>query len=317
MKKYLLSFVLVLAMLVSFCFIVYGIDMQSIRIEYITDDGVLENAQFSIYRIGDVYENTIIPNGIFDRYSVSFDISDAEKLNTLAVTLSAYILRDNIVADKTDVTDNYGTVDFDGEKFAHGAYLYMAQKHLQYENIYFCEPVIVILPYGDADNIIVKAKYESVPENTESVSVSYKVLKAWDDDGSNFRPVEIEAQLLRDGEIYDSVILNDDNNWRYQWDNLSSLYHWTVTEKTVENGYIVSLSENERAFVLLNSIEENTKYEDNTVSATETVPTTTPDDSELTQTGMLMWPVPYIACIGVLLLIVGYVFYRKSENANE
>lgn len=314
-----------------FSFTSFASNGQKITIEYISTDGPLQDASFSIYRIGDVSGSKIIPNSVFDEYSVSFDISDAEKMTTLAKTVSAYALRDDIVPDFTDITDKNGIADFDGHFFEDGAYLYIGEKHFQNGNIYFCEPVIVVLPYGNGDGVISKPKYEVVPEDTESISVAYRLLKAWHEDEENNRPPEIEVQLLRDGEIYDTVTLNIDNNWRHQWDNLSARYHWTVTEKDVAHGYLVSLSQNEKTFLLVNSItnEEDTTLPDEsttvpvdttspsetTTSPTET--TTQPNEPELPQTGALRWPIPYLACAGVLLFIVGFATFRKSELADE
>lgn len=314
-----------------FSFTSFALNGQKITIEYISTDGPVTNASFSIYRIGDVSGNRIIPNSVFGSYSVSFDISDAEKMLTLAQTVSAYALRDDIVPDLTDTTDRNGIADFDGHVFEDGAYLYIGEKHFQNGNIYFCEPVIVVLPYGDSDSVISKPKYEVVPEDTESISVAYRVLKGWQNDAENNRPPEIRVQLLRDGEIYDTVTLNIDNNWRHQWDNLSARYHWTVTEKDVANGYFVSLSKNEKTFLLVNSVpeeedttspdesttepEDTTSPSESTTSTTET--TTKPDEPELPQTGALRWPIPYLACVGVFLFIVGFATYRKSELADE
>lgn len=331
MKKIICCiFTIIMLMSCFFSISSFAANGQKITIEYVSTDGPLDNVSFSIYRIGDVSGSKIIPNSIFDDYSVSFDISDSEKLTTLAKTVSAYALRDDITPDFTDITNENGVADFDGRVFDAGAYLYVAEKHFQYGNIYFCEPVIIVLPYGDEDSIVSKPKYEVVPEDGESISVAYRVLKGWKNDEENVRPPEIQVQLLRDGEIYDTVTLNIENNWRYQWDNLSSRYHWTVTEKDVAPGYLVSLSQNEKTLLLVNSVpdEEDTTVPDEPTTDTESTTspaqttspsetTTTPDEPELPQTGALRWPIPYIACAGVFLFIVGYATYRKSETADE
>lgn len=331
MKKIICCiFTVIMILSCFFSFSSFAANGQKITIEYISTDGPMQNASFSIYRIGDVSGGKIIPNNVFDAYSVSFDISDAEKMTTLAQTVSAYALRDDILPDFTDTTDKNGIADFDGHFFEDGAYLYIGEKHIQNGNIYFCEPVIVVLPYGNGDSVISKPKYEVVPEDTESISVAYRVLKGWQNDTENNRPPEIEVQLLRDGEIYDTVTLNKENNWRHQWDNLSVRYHWTVTEKDVSPGYLVSLSQNEKTLFLVNSApkEEDTSIPDESTSEPEdstspsetTSPdetTTQPDEPELPQTGALRWPIPYLACAGVFLFIVGFATYRKSELADE
>lgn len=310
-------------------FNVFGESQQKFVIKYGTEQGMLENVKFSLYKIGTVKENNIIPNSFFETYPVSFDISDSEKLNSLSLTLSAYLQRDKIVPDYIDYTDENGIADFNGETFSSGAYLYIGEKHFQYDNIYFCEAAIVVLPYGESDKVVTKPKYEVVPDSMESISISYKVLKAWYADDLRNRPTYIEAQLLRDGEIYDTVILNDENNWRYEWKNLSSRYQWLVTEKIVSDGYNVSLAKNEKTYLLKNSqtdeekttltvLETTKQNETTTKTETTAIKTTEPDNNgDLPQTGALKWPIPYLSCVGMLLFIAGYVVYRKSEMTDE
>lgn len=326
-----------------FGFSALGAGEQKLTVSYSTNEENLQGAVFYLYRIGDVSGTKVIPSDTYKAYSVSYDISDAEKMTALAVTLSAYILRDDIAADYTDTTDVNGIADFDGAAIPKGVYILMAYKHRQNETTYFCEPSIVVLPYGDEDRVAVKPKFEAVPDDTKTVSVSYRVLKSWVEDQDRIRPVEIEVELLRDGEIYDTVMLNESNNWRYQWDNLSVFYHWTVTEKHVVGGYVVSLSQYEKTLLLTNSgggpgeeettaPEDTTEPQDTTGKDDVTTPgdtttpsgvtepsTTTPpeEEPELPVTGTLRWPIPYLALIGVFLFIVGYAKYRKSEIAYE
>lgn len=337
MKKIMCFIISVLLLFSLLSVTAFASDNQQIIIAYDTDDGPLADVKFSVYRLGDVAGTRIIPDSSFSSYSVSFDISDAEKISSLALTLSAYALRDKIPPDHTDRTDENGVADFDGEYFEAGAYLYLGEKHFQYDNIYFCEATIIILPYGEGDSVTSKPKYEVTPDDPENITVSYKILKSWYEDDPGKRPVYIEVQLLRDGEVYDTVILDDSNNWRYQWTGLSSKYHWIVAEKIVAQGYVVSLSKNEKTYLMSNSTPD---AEDSTIPIESTTfddPPTAPDDStvpddsttsvsttsadgggdDLPQTGALKWPVPYLACIGLILFIAGFVTYRKSELADE
>lgn len=338
----------------AFAFMAYGVQAQKLTVDYSTSEEKLEGAVFHIYRLGEVKGNQIVPNDTFSPYRVNFDISDTEKMTSLALTVSAYILRDDITPLYTDTSDENGIVNFDGTTFEKGAYIIMAEKHRQNECTYFCDPSLVILPYGDKDEVNIKPKYEAVPDDTETVSVSYKVLKAWvETDYGDEKAVEIEVELLRDGDIYDTVILNEGNNWRYQWDDLSVFYHWTVTEKYVLGGYVVSLSRYEKSLLLTNSgsgygegetpttTETTTAHSEssdspdgttspnntestlpdsttNSISTTETDTSGTPEqEPELPVTGMLRWPIPYLAMVGMFLFIVGYAKYRKSELKDE
>lgn len=336
MKKFA-CFILAAICIFSLSLTAFGAEGQKVSIVYRTEKAPLADVQFSFYRIGNVSGDKIMPDNPFDSYSVSFDISDAEKKTSLAMTLSAYVLRDDIKPHYTDKTDKNGIADFDKKTFPDGAYLYVGEKHYQNGKTYFCEPAIVVLPSGDSATVTVKPKCEVVPDIDGDNGCSIKVIKAWLNDDKNKRPVRIEIELLKDGEIYDTVTLSEKNNWQYKWDKLSSEYHWTVTEKTVSKGYVVSLSKTENIFLLVNkwfgeedvtSPEEPTTSNDTPTSpgevttrspetTTSSQNTTLPKDPTLPQTGSLRWPIPYLAGAGVFLFIIGYAVYRKSDVANE
>ena len=70
---------------------------------------------------------------------------------------------------------------------------------------------------------------------TESITV----IKEWDDDGS-IRPQSVEIALLRNGVTAETVILNEDNAWRYTWSTLAADAVWTVSEPVVPKDYVVT-----------------------------------------------------------------------------
>ncbi len=330
-------FILCLAMLSPCASAAEG---RQLEILFAHNGELISDAEFSLYYLGSVSGKTVVPASEFSSYKVSFDISDSENNAILAETIWAYVLRDDIIADYTDRTDTEGKADFGGVILEDGAYLVAAGKHYSNGMYYFFKPTIIVIPYTSADKLIIAPKFETVPEETKDINVSYRVLKAWTKDTGGIRPVEIQVQLLCDGEIYDTVTLSADNEWRYTWRNLSVHNHWTVTEKYVAGDYVVSLTSQEMAFLLTNAgsaepDEESTAPEEPTSDVPGTSPdnttlpdeivtdseytttesgNTTPDkEDELPVTGALKWPIPYLALLGVLIFIIGYVKYRKSE----
>lgn len=65
------------------------------------------------------------------------------------------------------------------------------------------------------------------------------VHKIWDDNGYPDRPDSVTVHLLRDGEKYEEVKLNNDNQWTYTWDDLDDRFQWSVEEE-IPQGYEVS-----------------------------------------------------------------------------
>ena len=58
------------------------------------------------------------------------------------------------------------------------------------------------------------------------------MLKVWEDgDQETTRPESVRVQLLRDGEVYDTVTLSAENGWRHTWEDLSKQFVWQVIEE--------------------------------------------------------------------------------------
>ena len=72
------------------------------------------------------------------------------------------------------------------------------------------------------------------------------------------RPTEIVVDLLKNGEVYDTVTLSEENGWSYNWDKLprynadGTRAEWTMTEQTVED-YTVLIEKNGITFTVTNT----------------------------------------------------------------
>jgi hypothetical protein len=117
-----------------------------------------------------------------------------------------------------------------------------------------------------------------------------------------------------------------------------------VVEKTVPDGYSVSVSRNSNTFTVTNTGKKKTTIKkssggnddtndsddddnDNTVTTTNSEDNTTPGPTETTkqnkvprlraglpQTGQLWWPVCLFACVGLVLLVIGIHLRKRSEE---
>ncbi len=90
-------------------------------------------------------------------------------------------------------------------------------------------------------------------------SVKYSnitVHKVWKDNNNadGLRPDGISVNLLRDGDVYKSVVLDDSNNWEYTWTQLTSGHEWDVEEVDVPEGYVSSVNKKDGDFTITNSI---------------------------------------------------------------
>lgn len=66
------------------------------------------------------------------------------------------------------------------------------------------------------------------------------VRKVWSDGSANHTNDSITVNLLKDGKVEKSQVLNAENNWAYTFDRLAEGHTWTAEEAAVPAGYTVS-----------------------------------------------------------------------------
>ena len=137
-----------------------------------------------------------------------------------------------------------------------------------------------------------------------------------------------------DGVVFDTVELNEENNWKHEWVDLDGKYVWTVVEQEAPDGYVISRDKDGFIYVIINTREDVPEIKP-TVSGSDPdleskPPTGTPPDSlpdqeftspedsssvedKLPQTGQLWWPVFMLISIGLLFLIIGFYCKRKDS----
>lgn len=281
----------------------------NLTISWQDGDTPLTGAQFDLFLIAtvDAY-GELTPTDTFEQFHVDIEGKNDDAWRELAATLEGYILRDQITPDDSGKTDGQGILTFPCEKkeLTQGLYLVRGHRHTQGDHYYDASSFMVMLPTAESEtsdweyDMTVSPKFESGQIPEEPVYVTRKALKVWDDDGyEDERPEEIVVQLLRGDQIYDTVSLSADNNWRYEWTDLDGSYEWTVVEKEIE-GYTVEVSRESDTYVITNTYDEPTP----TVQEKTTLP----------QTGQLWWPVPVLIAAGLLLIVIGLVRRRGGSD---
>ena len=266
-------------------------------------------ADFSIYHIASVdASGELTPTQIVRDYNI--DLSDPSESDWLMITstLEGYLLRDDVPPTDYGTTDENGRLVFPNhaDHLEPGLYLVMGARHEQDGYVYEMQSFLVMLPTLDEVNdvwiydVLVRPKYikEPIPgDDTEKI----KVLKIWNDEGNEHeRPDEIVIQLLCDGEVYDTVILNKENGWSYTWENLEPGHQWLVVEVTPD-GYTVVVSKTGITYTVTNSWDGPPP------------PPTEPPPPDLPQTGQLNWPIPVLVLAGLFLILIGLLRRRGSE----
>lgn len=240
----------------------------------------------------------------FSLFNVNIRGEDDTAWMDLARTLEGYVLLNELAPAHSGVTDAEGKLTFPGENpiMVRGLYLVMGYRHSQEGYVYEQLPFTVLLPGRDSQtdewvyNVEVNCKLESREEEITYIDIT--VLKAWEKDKESLRPEEIKVFLLCDGKVYEEVLLNKENSWRWEWKQLEENHSWTVVEAPV-HGYQVELTQEGTKFLLTNTYINE-------------IPDS-PDKPDLPQTGQLWWPVPVLMALGMLLMVIGLIRRRGDE----
>ena len=120
------------------------------------------------------------------------------------------------------------------------------------ESIY--QWVVGVTPDGSWDKGILTVINEKQPPVAPPVTYTeLSVSKAWHVSDAIDYPDSVEVVLYRDGEVYDTQTLSDENDWCYRWTELDDSYTWTVDEPNVPKDYEKSLKQEDTHVTITNS----------------------------------------------------------------
>lgn len=247
----------------------------------------VSGVEITIYRIADfaVFDNEI-------RYTYVEEFADCEtKLaynniydEETADEIYRYV-QDNKLTGISAVTDYDGKLRFDDL----GTGVYLCTETKSPVNLSGFLPFLIVIPeiYGNAWNYDVEVSPKIEAKRLMNISVE----KEWNDDGKR-RPKDITVQLVKGTTVCDTIVLSESNKWSYKWYDFPYGEDYSVKEEKVPDGYTVTYSNEGSHFIITNT--EN-----------------------LIQTGQLKWPIPILACGGLMLIICGFAVRgsgRETEN---
>ena len=226
----------------------------TLKLEYSREGTAFEGLEIAIYRVAAMYEDgSYALTGAFSGYPVKIhDIRSQLQWREAANTLAAYAQADGIAPAAMADTDESGNVTF--SNLETGLYLVREVIGRNAEGICQFENFIVFLPTPQTDgtalfDVSAKPKSTVIPEEP----AAYQVVKLWKDTGNqNQRPTAITVDILKNGQVAETVILSAENNWSYAW-SAPAGDTWTVVERDVPEGYTVTITENQTLFTITNT----------------------------------------------------------------
>lgn len=307
----------------------------SFVISFIANGEKAAGVEFKIYRVADISStNSFSVTERFKSYPVSYDdIADSNSWRNLAQTLSGYVAADKLEADSVAKTTASGNAYF--SELPVGLYLVIGSQYTSGINTYTPQSFMVRVPSMDTDgewkyDLRTDVKYDITfdsgddngSKHDDDEDYELEILKIWKDDGNPDRPQNITVEIYKDDSLYDTVVLDKTNNWKYKLYNLTKEAVWTVKEQSVADGYTVSVERQDNRFVLTNTQKvpepnngnkPNNGNESNNGNKPNPLPPHT-SDRTLPQTGLLWWPVPCLLAGGLLIMIIGILCRRGAVD---
>lgn len=253
---------------------------------------VLPNEEWNIYKVAELQDDgTCELYGDFSQYPVSFEDFSASALTKVAKTLENYAVLDAIEPYASGSSDDNGSILF--SDVPDGVYLMQGKRVEQDGVLYTPIPFIISVAYeGDGETMELLA-YPKYTVLSTSVDGEYSVVKKFGNKAAEPKDPKafVTVEIYCDGNLYDTVKLNAENNWTYSWE-ADDYYDWRVKEIDVPSDCYVNYGREGAVLTVVNTRTKELPGEDivtttvtsnNVTETTTTVVTENPAETSLTQ----------------------------------
>ena len=224
---------------------------------------LLENINVQLYKVADFTDNSrrkIVMKDAFKDFELDIDkLVSSDALEESARLCESFIREHSIKPLATIITDENGKAVF--SNISDGIYLVMQSQVNSDEYTVTSVPFYVQVPFVDKDGnvnyqVTTYPKNEVLyPEEMDELSV----VKIWKDNNNKdkMRPDYIEVGLYGNGQLKETVVLNNLNNWSYTWSDLSKDVVWNVEEIRVPDNYRMTSERNQNHITITNEFDSD------------------------------------------------------------
>ncbi|MGN0634124.1 MAG: Cna B-type domain-containing protein [Oscillospiraceae bacterium] len=288
------------------------------------EEAAVASLEWNLYKVGErTPYGEFVLTGDFADYPVSLEDISASAISQAAVTLENYAAVDGIEPLVTAVTDENGLADF--RPLGLGLYLISADPITIGNTVYTPSPAI--LEVRDIELEITAFPKFTAQDIPQPVETEFSVEKAWEntENDPKGKPESVTVEIYCDDALYESVTLSEDNGWSYSWEGLADS-EWRVAEVDAPENYLVTYGFDDPAektdFVITNTYDvpddsSSQPESGGTGSGFDTssaIDNSSQPSSKPPQTGQLWWPVPVLALIGLVMIVLGVRVCSKKEN---
>ena len=246
-----------------------------------TEKTPLHGAELKLYRVATVSINsdgrlTYVFTEEFADWGFAIDDPD------LAKKLEDKLSRMNMPAIKKS-TDEKGVAVFEDLPLG----LYLVRQISEVPGFAVCDPFLVSVPAENSGEYLYEVT--AAPKAEIAKLTSILIRKVWNTDAANPATDSVTVQLLRDGKVVDTAVLNEENNWHFIYYDMPESDAYSIKELNVPKGFTATYKQDGYDFTVTNT------------------PT-------LAQTGQLIWPLPVLAISGMFLICIGILLLWKKEK---
>ena len=257
----------------------------SISVTLVDPDGEtpLAGAELSLYYVATVKLNEA--NRPSYTFTDAFAGCGAALDDPALTTVLDVFVQENAAPVAKQVTDAQGAAVFTNLPLG----LYFVKQTGTVENYAACTSFLVTVPnYNDEGYVY---DVNATPKTDIAKLTSITIQKVWNTDESTSAADSVTVQLLKDGVVIATAVLNDENEWRIVYTNMPESDSYSIVEVDIPQGFVAAYTQNGYIFTVTNS-------------------------AFLIQTGQLIWPIPVLALAGLCLIAVGCIVLRKTRNEN-
>ena len=244
----------------------------------VKDDEIVDKMHWQIYRVGHREQNDYVFEGAFSGYRPTLgDVTkpmlewNADTVSSAAETLRTYAITDKIPVRGQGETNDKGNLNFSG--LEDGLYLVIGEILKKGTKTYI--PSAIFFEMNGQEEAYLNSFPKIILETLDKQTADYSVKKVWMND-KNQPPDEstyITCELYRDGELKETVRLDESNGWVYQWTDQTG-HEWLVKEKEIPKNYTVAYKGNHTQYLIVNTYErprdDSSATDENTTPASTT-----------------------------------------------
>ena len=255
----------------------------SVSVTLVGEDEPIIGAELSVYYVATVLlddDGNLMYDYTDDFKQFDTAIDDTE----LATKLDAFVSQHNVPSTKI-------TTNIDGTALCNGLPLglYFIKQTGAVEGFAPCTPFLVTVPNEKDGEYLYKVNASPKTEVARLVSITIK--KVWNTDKSTEAAESVTVQLLKNGSVVKTAILNAQNNWQITYADMPESDTYSIKEVNIPKGFTATYKQEDYVFTVTNT-------------------------STLIQTGQLIWPIPVLAGGGMILIAVGIVLLQKKRKTN-